>query len=430
MPQRRLGTILLESGRIDDDDVQRALEYQRTHGGYFGQALVALGALSQDEIDWALASHFDVPFIFPDAEAVDPAVAHVVPADWALAHLAVPIVRAGRTLTVVVADMPGGDVIEELRALTGCEVEMALASAPRIRELIHAVYDAPHARRMEDATAMSPGEFFGLALDRGATRFGISARGGHAIGWWRVRGETHRVPLTDGWEHALDDALRPPLRELLPAGGDQVEWQATLGRARGEVSLSARALTGSGGYELMFRPTGRAAAAVAAEAALPPGIAAELRVLWRAGSARVGLLSDDPEAARAVLPLLPGLALGSRVRAAHMNETGTDGGSYTLQARATDEFVQAVASYELDAVTVDLPVDYPVQALLRTAPLSFTMLNGVAAAAAGTAGSGASEASAVAEAVAEAAARQGVNWLLTMTGQADGYAWDLRAVQR
>src|SRR5690606_30513432 len=105
MQQRRpLGAILLESGRITQADVERVLEYQRAHGGYFGQGLVSLGILSREEADWALANHFDLPFIFPHADAVDRDVAGLVPADWALAHMAVPIVRAGRLVTVVVAE--------------------------------------------------------------------------------------------------------------------------------------------------------------------------------------------------------------------------------------------------------------------------------------------------------------------------------------
>src|SRR5207244_1796640 len=99
--KRQLGTILLESGRINQDDVDRVLEYQRTNGGFFGKALVALGIVTRDEIDWALASQFDLPYIFPNAESVDQEAASLVAADWALAHLAVPIVRAGDTLTVV-----------------------------------------------------------------------------------------------------------------------------------------------------------------------------------------------------------------------------------------------------------------------------------------------------------------------------------------
>ena len=57
MPERRtIGQILMSYGRISEVETSRALEYQRDHGGYFGEALMALGIVSQDELEWGLAS--------------------------------------------------------------------------------------------------------------------------------------------------------------------------------------------------------------------------------------------------------------------------------------------------------------------------------------------------------------------------------------
>ena len=62
MAQRKpLGDMLLESGRITQADVDRTLEYQRRHGRLFGQSLVALGILTREEVDWYLATHFELP---------------------------------------------------------------------------------------------------------------------------------------------------------------------------------------------------------------------------------------------------------------------------------------------------------------------------------------------------------------------------------
>ena len=69
---------------------------------------------------------------------MDREAARLVTPDWAPAHLAVPIVRAGNTVTVVVSDLPSQAVLDDLSARTRYRIELALASAPRIRELIHA----------------------------------------------------------------------------------------------------------------------------------------------------------------------------------------------------------------------------------------------------------------------------------------------------
>lgn len=413
MAERRpLGTMLLESGRITRDDVERALEHQRNHGGFFGQALVATGVLRREEMDWALATHFDLPFVFPNADAVDRDAAHLVEPDWALAHLAVPIVRAGRTMTVIVADPLPQELVDELQTRTGYAVEMALASATRIRELIHAIYEAPQADRLADAGVMDLDHLIASALEQGADRFGVSIRGTTALGWWRTRAETRRAPLADGWESVLVDVFDPsPLERIRGAEEGRLDWSAALRRGSAEQPVEVQALVGAGGAELLFQPLQNSSVVgTVADFVLPPNLAAELRLLWRGGAARIGVAAEQAEIARVVLPLLPALVLGEHVRAAHVSVTGeANSAAYTLRAEPGAEFARAVADYGLDAVTLDLPSEgYAVGALLAAAPLGFVLLD---------------------ESKGLATARQwGVNWLLGIAGHPGSYAWDLRAL--
>jgi hypothetical protein len=411
--RRPLGAMLLESGRITESDVERVLAYQRAHGGFFGQALVSLGILSREEADWALANHFDLPFIFPNADAVDRETARLVQADWALAHMAVPIVRAGKIVTVVAADPLPREVVDELTARTGYQVEMALASAPRIRELIHAVYDTRDAAVIDMDSAVSVGDLIGQALSHGAERFGISIRGSSALGWWRGRGDTHRAPLADGWEAALNASLRPaPMSRLRQTADGSSVWESTLERGGVTVQLEAQALVGVGGAELMFRPLRNLPIApAAAELLLPPTLMTELRLLWRSGAARIAVHAERAETTRALLPLIPALAVGEHVRAVHVNTTGEGGSAYTLRGEPEESFADIVATYELDAITIDLPEQgYPLHGLLRAAPLSLMLLQH-----------------------GEASGRTrdwGVNWLLSITGEPGSFGWQLRALNR
>jgi type IV pilus assembly protein PilB len=412
-PRRPLGAILLESGRITQADVERVLEHQRAHGGYFGQGLVSLGILSREEADWALANHFDLPFIFPHADAVDRDVARLVPADWALAHMAVPIVRAGRLVTVVVTEPLTPAVLDELRKRTGMQVELALASGSRIRELIHEIYDTRDDALTVRERERSAPDFVARALSHAAERFGISIRGSKATGWWRARGRTHRAPLADGWEAALDAAIQPaPVARVRAEQDGHVTWEAEVEHAGMRLPLEAQALVGAGGAELLFTPLQNAPLApAAAELVLPTTLMTELRLLWRSGSARIAVLAERPEAARALLPLIPSIAVGEQVRALHVNTTGEGGMVYTLRGVQSDAFAETVASYELDAITIDLPAEgYPLHGLLRAAPLALTLLHEPL----------------------EATPTQdwGINWLLTISGEPGGFTWQLRALHR
>lgn len=70
--RRVLGEILLEAGRVSPEDVEGALVHQRSHGGRFVEALLALGTTSVDEVEWGLAAQFDLPCVFPDAAGRGP----------------------------------------------------------------------------------------------------------------------------------------------------------------------------------------------------------------------------------------------------------------------------------------------------------------------------------------------------------------------
>ena len=94
--RRTIGQILMSFGRISEQDVAQALEYQKERGGYFGEALLACGLVSEEELEWGLASQFDLPYVFPGPDAVDPEAAALVSPEWALSHLTLPIMKAGK----------------------------------------------------------------------------------------------------------------------------------------------------------------------------------------------------------------------------------------------------------------------------------------------------------------------------------------------
>jgi hypothetical protein len=414
--KRQLGAILLESGRITQTDVDRVLDHQRTHGGFFGQAIVALGILRPEEIDWALASQFDLPFIFPNADAVDREAALLVPADWALAHLAVPIVKAGRTLTVVVADPLDNDTLDDLHSRTGLEVEMALASASRIRELVRSIYGDTGPVRPTEVIPVALPEFVTAALEAGADRIGISVRGTHATAWYTARGTRVRNTLLDTWQNAFEDMLDPT--PFNSGDGDSTDrglrsFHATLALAGADHAVDVQVLDSANGTEYLLRPDRTAAtAARRTPVLLPSSVAAELRLLARTGAAAVGLPSDDDPFIDDIVRHLPTLAFGDTVRAAHITTSHEIPGIYSLQL-GTDgaEILDILEDCDFDAVSVDLSMTDPRLArVFAAAPIAFMAVP--------------------AGADRKALVAAGINWLLHVSRAQDTVSWELRPVNR
>ncbi|WDZ97908.1 chain length determinant protein tyrosine kinase EpsG [Herbaspirillum sp. WKF16] len=63
LPSRSIGAILIDMGKLTPDKAERILRLQRERGMRFGDAAIQLGLLSQDDIDHALSSQFDYPYL-------------------------------------------------------------------------------------------------------------------------------------------------------------------------------------------------------------------------------------------------------------------------------------------------------------------------------------------------------------------------------
>lgn len=135
-----LGEILSASQIISADDIANALEEQKRTGARFGEALINLGIVTQEDIDWALSNQLDIPYIRLKKEMIDPDAITLVPAGLARAYNCIPLIKAGGELNVALADPLNRVAIEALESATGCVVNVSVALIREIREMIVACY--------------------------------------------------------------------------------------------------------------------------------------------------------------------------------------------------------------------------------------------------------------------------------------------------
>ncbi len=353
-----LGQILMGLGRIDESDVDRALEHQRKTGGYFGEALLALGLVSKEELEWGLASQFDLPYIFPDADSIDPDAAALVTPEWALAHLTMPILRTADALTVVVDSPIRTQAVEELSARTDRRIELALASGERIRELIQQVYTRVHAGDVARRPApVTLGAGLGMALEAAATRFGISVRQHRAWFWYHDAGTARRHRLEGNWEADLDRAVSPPPSSQL--SGDRARYRGSLNREGIVTPVEVEFLSGPGGREYLFRPMEERSLLHDRFPPPPPALLGEIRLLARSGSARFAVVAPD-DIGPDILCHLPALLLDPSWRSVHLGSATAPPRDDVLQVRLPSEdqgraeVLEGLRDFGFDVVTVDL----------------------------------------------------------------------------
>lgn len=140
MKKGTLGEILSASQIITAGDVAAALEEQQRSGARFGEALINLGIVAQEDIDWALSNQLDLPYVRLRSDSIDPDAVCLVPAQLARKYNFIPMIKAGNELHVAISDPLNRPAIEAIAQATGCEVNVSVALVREIREMIEIFY--------------------------------------------------------------------------------------------------------------------------------------------------------------------------------------------------------------------------------------------------------------------------------------------------
>ena len=137
----RIGNLLIKENLISKEQLVRALEEQKLSGGRLGYNITKLGFLKEDELIAFLSKQYGVPSINLADFEIDASVIKLVPEDVATKHQIIPINRAGSTLIVAMADPSNIFAVDDIKFLTGYNVEVVVASEAAIREAIDKYYD-------------------------------------------------------------------------------------------------------------------------------------------------------------------------------------------------------------------------------------------------------------------------------------------------
>src|ERR1700727_2220048 len=136
----RLGEILVKDSLITADQLKQALEHQKKSGGRLGTCLVKLGLVNDDDITAVLSRQYGVPSINLKFYEVDPAVIKLVPQETAVRYQIVPLSRVGSTLTIAMTDPTNVFAMDDIKLMTGFNVEPVVASETAISEAIQKFY--------------------------------------------------------------------------------------------------------------------------------------------------------------------------------------------------------------------------------------------------------------------------------------------------
>jgi type IV pilus assembly protein PilB len=153
----KLGDLLLKQKLITQDQLETALKLQREEGGKIGEALVRVGAVSEGDITETLSQQFGVPSIDLAHFEIDPAVIKVVPGEVARKYGVLPVNKTGATLTIAMGDPTNVFAMDDIKFMTGYNVEPVVASEIALRKAIDKHYGTPRSVVLKERTKQASG---------------------------------------------------------------------------------------------------------------------------------------------------------------------------------------------------------------------------------------------------------------------------------
>ena len=150
LKRTQIGSLLLQSGTIDESQLEHALAEQRrlNHTKRIGEILVGMRAISEAQLLDALSKQLGCDLVDLNAEPPEPEALKIIPSEFALRHQLLPLRQFDHTLKVAMADPLDIQSIDDLRLLTGFRIEPVLAGPNDIRRAVEQFYMS---RMLEDA---------------------------------------------------------------------------------------------------------------------------------------------------------------------------------------------------------------------------------------------------------------------------------------
>ena len=139
---QRLGDLLVKEKIITPEQLEQANKVQKEQSCRLGSALVKLGFLTDEDVTNFLSRQYGVPAINLSYFEIDPAVVKLIPFETAKRYQILPLSRVGASLTIAMVDPTNVFAMDDIKFMTGFNIEPVVASESSILAGIEKAYSA------------------------------------------------------------------------------------------------------------------------------------------------------------------------------------------------------------------------------------------------------------------------------------------------
>ncbi len=167
----KLGDMLRDQGLITDEQLRKSLEQQKAAGGRIGYHLVQMGFVTEEQVTSSLSRQFGVPSVNLANYGIDRDVIKLIPMEVAKKYLIMPISRVGMTLTVAMADPSNVFAIDDIKFMTGYNIEAVVAAEAGVIDAIKKNYGGSTALETLERKETLDGKDYSLSDDEMTSDF-------------------------------------------------------------------------------------------------------------------------------------------------------------------------------------------------------------------------------------------------------------------
>ncbi|MFH1414264.1 MAG: GspE/PulE family protein [Candidatus Omnitrophota bacterium] len=161
--------LLIKSKHLDKNQLDKALEIQKKRGAPLRKILVEQGLISEETLLSLLSEQLYIPTLHLTKYKFDPDVVNLVPERMVRQYSLIPLSKMGNTLTVAMSDPLNIFALDDVKVLTGCNVDTVLSPEEEILRVIDIQFgggtqDIQHA--IDEASLQENGEGLSVELKK------------------------------------------------------------------------------------------------------------------------------------------------------------------------------------------------------------------------------------------------------------------------
>jgi type IV pilus assembly protein PilB len=137
----KIGELLVKENLLTADQLRQARDDARTKGSRLGAQITQLGYLDENDLTDFVAKQYGVPSIDLEEFEIDAVVIRLIPEEVATKHTVIPVNRAGSTLILATSDPSNIFALDDIKFLTGYNIQAVVAAEDAIRRAIDKYYD-------------------------------------------------------------------------------------------------------------------------------------------------------------------------------------------------------------------------------------------------------------------------------------------------